>query len=1363
MKFFTTQPMHKLLILTLFVTFSIGITSSVASSQGAPRLMDYPPNQDYGQQGDFIAHRARDAGRSAIIGTIGPALLLLPESPGSSDAHVTLQNWDSSWDMSNPLDPEFVRYVNCYEGTCRNGQGIHAHAFHTNFYNGEAYLWSNNYWQLGNSHTYDPTTGDTVPASPPWQQTAGRLYAPFIIDDFWSYGAPFDNEVTLYYTLESGPDWRGRPIATWNHLGTTGVTGFFSFIGDLMIVSSDQASTGMAIYSMNGWQNGINGSFTPQLLSVYQPTLLEPDSSTVGLGGYWAEPYGANKMVWSARRNSSVGRDYPAMYVVDFSDPLNPALTCELYFNQDTSDPTDGDNMTHPMYVNYQDQYAYVDHMKVDIDACEAAYRAGKANDPAFIIGSAELTQIAYRFPTTQNYCDGSQYFRPLGQIGVFGGVDRYGSEAIITYTGPTIPEGSYSTGIYAAYNYGPNRVMSGNTDRQVGDTLGGGRTITNIEIDARMNLQGLCFFVTSDDADTTPPFVAGHRPLANQANVAVDTFITIHIPETMRSETLVTAFRLIRTDTGANVAFQHRLSHTGTVTLWPAANLADDATYRVEISGIQDYMGNTMTPYHFSFSTGNTTAPTPTTTDTPTATPDAGPTPTPTDVNAPTPTPTNTATETPLPTPTAIATETPTTEPPPTGWLYCSDEHDTCTVPATTVVRYGANGSYAYQENVTGSIGCTNGVFGDPAFGTAKMCEYWSGTPAPDYAGTPYFPNQSSQISCRAESEPDNVWVVNPDNHSIAIIDTFLEPGSRYAALNSQREVYANYRTPTSITRLGTYAVVTYRDDDKVVFHDGTTAQPIFAIDTGHGTQPVASVTDGSILYVALFGSGEVIAIDPTSRAIIDRLAVGPMPKAMAMAGQRLLVTRFISASTHGEVYDIDTAAGLSLTRTIRVNKVLVTDGLDHGSGIPNFLSSIVANRDGTAAFITAVKANIDRGTSAVRSGTPLDDDNTIRPMLVMLDLVNHQDANVIPLSPDGTVDFDNAADPAGVTYLVDGESRVVTFQGNNVVHVRNDGLNTNTQFSSGFAPQEMCATERTLYVKNFTGRTVSAIDVAAYLHDGQRNPHILTITTVGGELLAADELAGLRHFYHASIPAMGPEGYMSCASCHVDGGQDGQVWDLTSFGEGLRNTIALNGTSGTRFGDLHWSGNFDEVQDFELQIETLNRGDGLIPGQTFHGESPLEMATGGQSAELDALAAYVSSLGKASVKRSPYRTYTGELTAAAQRGQQVFAEQGCASCHVGQAFRDGQLHDVGTIAATSGNRLGGALTGIRTPPLVELWATEPYFHDGRAATLNDVFDVGTHQREFSGTQEADLIEFLLSIDQDMFIDDETPYPDFE
>ena len=67
-----------------------------------------------------------------------------------------------------------------------------------------------------------------------------------------------------------------------------------------------------------------------------------------------------------------------------------------------------------------------------------------------------------------------------------------------------------------------------------------------------------------------------------------------------------------------------------------------------------------------------------------------------------------------------------------------------------------------------------------------------------------------------------------------------------------------------------------------------------------------------------------------------------------------------------------------------------------------------------------------------------------------------------------------------------------------------------------------------------------------------------------------------------------------MSCASCHNDGGHDGRIWDLTGMGEGLRNTVTLRGRAGAQ-GFLHWTANFDEVQDFEGQIRALAGGTGL------------------------------------------------------------------------------------------------------------------------------------------------------------------------
>src|SRR5207344_442127 len=110
-------------------------------------------------------------------------------------------------------------------------------------------------------------------------------------------------------------------------------------------------------------------------------------------------------------------------------------------------------------------------------------------------------------------------------------------------------------------------------------------------------------------------------------------------------------------------------------------------------------------------------------------------------------------------------------------------------------------------------------------------------------------------------------------------------------------------------------------------------------------------------------------------------------------------------------------------------------------------------------------------------------------------------------------------------------------------------------------------------------------------------------------------------------------------CASCHNDGGHDGRTWDLTSLGEGLRNTVNLRGRASAQ-GLLHWSANFDEVQDFEGQIRTLAGGTGLMDDAAFNAgtrSQPLGDKKAGASADLDALAAYLGSL--KTFDASPYR----------------------------------------------------------------------------------------------------------------------------
>jgi hypothetical protein len=73
--------------------------------------------------------------------------------------------------------------------------------------------------------------------------------------------------------------------------------------------------------------------------------------------------------------------------------------------------------------------------------------------------------------------------------------------------------------------------------------------------------------------------------------------------------------------------------------------------------------------------------------------------------------------------------------------WVYCAAEGATCAVPSQRVVRYGVSGAYMYKT-ISGSIACNNSMWGDPAVGRAKTCDYAASTsavaPAPAPAPVP-------------------------------------------------------------------------------------------------------------------------------------------------------------------------------------------------------------------------------------------------------------------------------------------------------------------------------------------------------------------------------------------------------------------------------------------------------------------------------------------------------------------------------------------------------------------------------------------------------------------------------------------------
>jgi mono/diheme cytochrome c family protein len=109
----------------------------------------------------------------------------------------------------------------------------------------------------------------------------------------------------------------------------------------------------------------------------------------------------------------------------------------------------------------------------------------------------------------------------------------------------------------------------------------------------------------------------------------------------------------------------------------------------------------------------------------------------------------------------------------------------------------------------------------------------------------------------------------------------------------------------------------------------------------------------------------------------------------------------------------------------------------------------------------------------------------------------------------------------------------------------------------------------------------------------------------------------------------------------------------------------------------------------------------------------------------------------------------------AAAERGKLVFEGAGkCATCHTGTNFTDANsmLHPPGDSMAepeTPSYASRSATKQYRTSPLRGAWQHAPYFHDGSAATLDDVARTYNTRRALglSAQEVSDLAQYLRSL----------------
>lgn len=620
--------------------------------------------------------------------------------------------------------------------------------------------------------------------------------------------------------------------------------------------------------------------------------------------------------------------------------------------------------------------------------------------------------------------------------------------------------------------------------------------------------------------------------------------------------------------------------------------------------------------------------------------------------------------------------------------------------------------------------------------------------------AGSP----QKSGPICFNGDETE-VWAVNPDSGTVSVFAVINDRLAKVEELPSGKFP----RTIACDASTGRI-FVTCQEANEVWVIDGETRKLLRKLSAGHLPYGVCVAPVSGKIIVSNQGNGtlHVFSADLSVEAVL-KVAENPRALAVTADGVSAYVTHFLTTGSSALVTEIDL-----LTNTVRKEIPLIEDqGPDSPSsskGFPNLLSALAIEPAGKALWVGGYKSNTGRGS--LRSGENLTPFNTVRGFFGRIDLALGQEEVLRRIDPN------NADSISSIAFSPNGRFAYVTHQGAETLSIYDvitselikPGDGNTVPFVSridvGSAPQGLLAAKdgRLVFVANYLSRNIMVIDVS-----DETTPRLVQTIESCPEPLTGSIANGKRLFYSSKAPRHSKDNYIACASCHADGGgSDRRTWDFTGKGEGLRNTMDLRGKSGLAHGPLHWSGNFDEIQDFENDIVNSFGGLGLA-SDGKPPNPPLGAKNAGRSKDLDDLAAYVSSLAKAPA--SPFRRKDGTLTVAALRGKALFTSDdlGCVQCHSSPAFTDSFLpgdsfsflsHDVGTLQFSSGTRLNEPLVGIDTPSLLGLWASAPYLHDGSASSLKDVL-VGKNIADKHGLTSTlksgeldDLIAYLLSLD---------------
>ena len=611
-----------------------------------------------------------------------------------------------------------------------------------------------------------------------------------------------------------------------------------------------------------------------------------------------------------------------------------------------------------------------------------------------------------------------------------------------------------------------------------------------------------------------------------------------------------------------------------------------------------------------------------------------------------------------------------------------------------------------------------------------------------PSNPGSPSNPNNpSSPTKLGIASTESQALTASSDGKAIFVVSAFENMLTRVDLADRSTTFFPLEGEPSRITRVQNLILVSLRAARQVALFRETESglEDLGRVDVGAEPIGIVAQEGGSAFYVASSMSGLVQEFDLVTREVLRTWEMPGQPRSLVLHPNGKVL--YVAGTFGGQAHWIDLGTAKASPMEFRAHQVFSQQTGDTVPAAMRITGDMAITPDGKLLGIPMLV--IDAETPIPEAGGMNDEPDRPRPpeggyskradpvvTLVPLDEEGHpelaQDAilgismeelsyiSSVRFSPDGSF-IAAAMESVNRVVLLATEPGLVIGR-RETGPVGTSGIGPESLIMTAAGPSSVLFTSKNqLEIYAFLDRSVASVD----LEDPLINKVFVEIpaqqmTTVAHGDLPADVERGRRLFYAANDPRVSrPGSAISCSTCHFEGRTDGLSWP---FERGLRQTPSLAGLISIKE-PVGWAGQAETVA-----IDAMNTSQGLMGG------------LGLQMKDADDIAAYID------WSRPVDLPMAGSLNEQARRGEAIFnrSDIGCMSCHNGALFSDGQKHDL----------LGFA--GVKTPSLLGVSATPPYFHDGSATTLREVI-LRTNEKavssDLSESEIEDLIGYLRTL----------------